>query len=159
MISRLEIWQTAFSHPPVWLHISQAPFNNSVFSALRNSYFGQVAALLPVSTVVGFATRPGSLRGRMQAKELCLERVVGEVEDLASRVAELKGRFAQQRVSVKLEHYWELEYVRTGFAEFKRRIQDLEFAEDRELEKFQEAVESAWRDLVHAVDTLLAALP
>lgn len=95
----------------------------------------------------------------MQRKEAALERVVGEVEDLAFRVAELKGRFARQRVSVKLEHYWELEYVRTGFAEFKRRIRDLEFADDRELEGFQDVVEVAWKDLVHAVDTLLAALP
>jgi hypothetical protein len=96
---------------------------------------------------------------QVELKEIALERVVDEVEDLATRVAELKSRFARQRVSVKLEHYWELEYVRTGFAEFKRRIQDLEFADDRELEKFQEAVEIAWKDLVHAVDTLLAALP
>lgn len=95
----------------------------------------------------------------MLPKEVCLERVVGEIEDLATRVAELKGRFARQRVNVKLEHYWELEYVRTGFAQFKRRIQDLEFAEDGELESFQEAVEVAWKDLVHAVDTLLEALP
>lgn len=95
----------------------------------------------------------------MQLKEACLHRVVGEVEDLATRVAELKTQFARQRVSVKLEHYWELEYVRTGFAEFKRRIQDLEFADDRELEKFEEAVDLAWKDLVHAVDMLLAALP
>lgn len=95
----------------------------------------------------------------MQRKEAALERVVGEVEDLAFRAAELKGRFARQRVSVKLEHYWELEYVRTGFAEFKRRIRDLEFADDRELEGFQDVVEVAWKDLVHAVDTLLAALP
>lgn len=96
---------------------------------------------------------------QLEYKEAALERVVGEVEDLATRVAELKSRFARQRVSVKLEHYWELEYVRTGFAEFKRRVQDLEFAEERELEKFQEAVEVAWKDLVHAVDMLLAALP
>ncbi len=95
----------------------------------------------------------------MQHKAACLDRVVGEVEDLATRISELKGRFARQRVSVKLEHYWELEYVRTGFAEFKRRVQDLEFADDRELEKFEEAVDVAWNDLVHAVDTLLAALP
>jgi len=91
--------------------------------------------------------------------DACLKRIGGEVEDLACRVAELKTRFARQRVSVKLEHYWELAYVRAGFVEFKRRIQDLEFADDRELEKFQEAIEIAWRDLVHAVDTLLAALP
>lgn len=95
----------------------------------------------------------------MLLKEACLDQVVGEVEDLAARVAQLKGRFAKQKVSVKLEHYWELEYVRTSFAEFKRRIEDLEDADDAQLAKFQEAVEAAWKDLIHAVDTLLAALP
>jgi len=95
----------------------------------------------------------------MLLKEAYLDQVVGEVEDLAARVALLKGRFAKQKVSVKLEHYWELEYVRTSFAEFKRRIADLEDADDVQLAKFQEAVEAAWKDLIHAVDTLLAALP
>jgi hypothetical protein len=95
----------------------------------------------------------------MLLKEAYLDQVVGEVEDLAARVALLKGRFAKQKVSVKLEHYWELEYVRTSFAEFKRRIADLEDADDAQLAKFQEAVETAWKDLIHAVDTLLAALP
>ena len=95
----------------------------------------------------------------MLLKEAYLYQVVGEVEDLAARVAQLKGRFAKQKVSVKLEHYWELEYVRTSFAEFKRRIADLEDADDAQLAKFQEAVEAAWEDLIHAVDTLLAALP
>jgi len=95
----------------------------------------------------------------MLLKEAYLDQVVGEVEDLAARVAQLKGRFAKQQVSVKLEHYWELEYVRTSFAEFKRRIADLEDADDAQLAKFQEAVEAAWKDLIHAVDTLLAALP
>jgi len=95
----------------------------------------------------------------MLLKEAYLDQVVGEVEDLAGRVAQLKGRFAKQKVSVKLEHYWELEYVRTSFAEFKRRIEDLEDADDAQLVKFQEAVETAWKDLLHAVDTLLAALP
>jgi hypothetical protein len=52
------------------------------------------------------------------------------MEDLSSRVLELNGRFARQKVSVKLEHYWELEYVRTRFTEFKRRVEDLENAED-----------------------------
>jgi hypothetical protein len=95
----------------------------------------------------------------MLLKEVYLDQVVGEVEDLAARVAQLKGRFAKQKVSVKLEHYWELEYVRTSFAEFKRRIADLEDADDAQLAKFQEAVEAAWKDLIHDVDTLLAALP
>jgi hypothetical protein len=95
----------------------------------------------------------------MQLKEAYLDRVVGEVEDLSGRVAQLNGRFAKQKVSVKLEHYWELEYVRTHFAEFKRRVEDLEDADDQQLERFQQAVEIAWKDLIHAVDTLLAALP
>jgi DNA repair photolyase len=95
----------------------------------------------------------------MELKEACLDRVLGEVEDLSSRVVELNGRFVRQKVSVKLEHYWELEYLRTRFTEFKRRVEDLENAEDRELVRFQESVEIAWRDLIHAIETLLAALP
>ena len=95
----------------------------------------------------------------MLLKEAYLDRVVGEVEDLAARVALLKGRFAKQKVSVKLEHYWELEYVRTRFAEFKRRVSDLEDADELQVGKIQEAVDIAWKDLIHAVETLLAAMP
>jgi len=95
----------------------------------------------------------------MLLRETYLERAVGEVEDLSGRVAQLKNRFARQKVSVKLEHYWELEYVRTRFAEFKHRIQELEDADELEIPRVQEAVEVAWKDLIHAVDTLLAALP
>ena len=94
----------------------------------------------------------------MKLKEAYLARVVGEVEDLASRVAILKGRFAKQKINVKLEHYWELEYVRTRFAEFKHRVMDLEDAEDSQLPKVQEGVEVAWKDLIDAVETLMAAL-
>jgi Fe-S-cluster formation regulator IscX/YfhJ len=96
--------------------------------------------------------------GIMQLKEAYLDRVVGEVEDLATRVAHLKSQFAKQKVSIKLDHYWELEYVRTRFAEFKRRVQELEDADDQEVQQIQEAVEVAWKDLIHAVETLLAAL-
>jgi hypothetical protein len=95
----------------------------------------------------------------MELKEAYLDRVLGEVEDLSSRVLELNGRFARQKVSVKLEHYWELEYVRTRFTEFKRRVEDLENAEDGELVRLQESVEIAWKDLIHAIETLLATLP
>jgi hypothetical protein len=95
----------------------------------------------------------------MELKEAYLDRVLGEVEDLSFRVSDLKGRFAKQKVSVKLEHYWELEYVRTRFTEFKRRIEDLEEAQNGELDRFQESVEIAWKDLIHAMETLLAALP
>lgn len=94
----------------------------------------------------------------MLLKESCLDQVVTEVEDLSARVAILKQRFAKQKISVKLEHYWELEYVRTRFSEFKRRVRDLEDADDCEIPRLQESVESAWRNLIHAVEALLGAL-
>jgi hypothetical protein len=81
------------------------------------------------------------------------------VEYLASRVAVLKGRFAKQKVSVKLDHYWELEFVRTRFTEFKWRIEELEYADEPELARLQENVDIAWKELMQAVDTLMAALP
>lgn len=98
------------------------------------------------------------LRDVMQIKEAYLDHVTTEVEDLASRVALLKGRFAKQKVSVKLDHYWELEFVRTRFTEFKRRIEDLETADEPELARLQENVDVAWKELMQAVDTLMAAL-
>jgi len=94
----------------------------------------------------------------MQLKEAYLDRVLGEVEELASRVAILKARFAKQRVNVKLEHYCELDCVRTRFAEFKQCVTDLEEAEDSQLPRMQEGVEVAWKNLIDAVETLMAAL-
>lgn len=94
----------------------------------------------------------------MQPREAYLDQVTTEVEDLASRVAVLKGRFVKQKVSVKLDHYWELEFVRTRFTEFKRRIEELEFADGPELVRLQENVDVAWKELMQAVDTLVAAL-
>jgi hypothetical protein len=95
----------------------------------------------------------------MQIKEAYLERVVAEVEDVAARVALLKTRIAKQKVSVKLQHNWELEYVRNCFAEFRRRVEELEDASDDHIEEVQEATELAWKDLKYAVESLLAALP
>ncbi|HET7105763.1 MAG TPA: hypothetical protein VFI38_03070 [Candidatus Acidoferrum sp.] len=95
----------------------------------------------------------------MQTRESYLDHVTTEVEDLASRVAVLKGRFAQQKVSVKLDHYWELEFVRTRFTEFKRRIEALEYADDPDLPRLQTNVDASWNELMQAVDTLMAALP
>ena len=95
----------------------------------------------------------------MLLKEAYLDRVVGEVEDLASRMALLKGRFAKQKVSVKLEHYWELEHVRSRLAEFKNRVVALEDAEFDQVEHFQGEVETSWNELMEAMETLLKALP
>lgn len=94
----------------------------------------------------------------MELKEAYLDRVVGEVEDLAAQVMALKGRFAKQKVSVKLEHYWELEYVRNRFSEFKRRVELLEDAETDQIEATHIAAEVAWKDLSKAVENLLSAL-
>jgi hypothetical protein len=95
----------------------------------------------------------------MQLKEAYLLRAVAEVEDLSARVALLKSRIAKQKVSVKIQYHWELDYVRNRFAEFKRRLEELEDASDDRLEDVQAATELAWKDLQHAVDTLLSALP
>lgn len=95
----------------------------------------------------------------MQTKEAYLQRVVAEVEDLAGQVAVLKALIAKQKVSVNLQFNWELDYVRNRFAEFKRRVEELENADDAQLEEAQQTCELAWKDLEHAVNTLLAALP
>jgi hypothetical protein len=94
----------------------------------------------------------------MQLKEAYLQRVVTEVEDLSERVAVLKARIARQKVSVTLEHRWELEYVRNRFADFKRRVEELEEAEEDNLEEARKSSELAWKDLQHAIDALLSAL-
>jgi hypothetical protein len=84
--------------------------------------------------------------------------VTRRVEDLASRVHLLKNRFAQQTVSVQLEHYWELSNLRTLFCEFKWRIEQLDEDDDFQLKRDEEALESNWNQLMRAVDVLLTAL-
>jgi hypothetical protein len=95
----------------------------------------------------------------MQIKEAYLDRLLGEVEELAGRVQLLKCRFARLKVSVKLEHHWELAYIQKRFAEFKWRIEQLEGDDDLLLKRDQAAIEAAWNDLIRAVDMLLAAIP
>jgi hypothetical protein len=97
--------------------------------------------------------------GVMHTKECYLDQVGNEVEDLSSRVALLKTNFDLQTPTVKLEHYWELEHIRSCFKEFKIRVGDLEDADDLRLERNHDAVEVARNDLVQAVDALLGALP
>lgn len=95
----------------------------------------------------------------MMLKEAYLDRVVAEVEDLAACIALLKTRLAKQSVGVKMEAYWELEYLRNRFAEFKLRVEELEDATDEKIDEAEGAVELVWKDLKNAVDTLLDALP
>lgn len=81
------------------------------------------------------------------------------MEDLAERVAVLKARIAKQKINIKLQHQWELDYVRNRFAEFKDRVEELENANEANVEEAHGACELAWKDLQHGVDTLLSALP
>lgn len=84
--------------------------------------------------------------------------ILSKVEDLASQVHLLKDRMAKQKVSVRLEHYWELAYVRSRFAEFKLRVEQLDEDDDVQLTRDQAAIEASWGDLMHAINALLAAL-
>jgi hypothetical protein len=94
----------------------------------------------------------------MLVKKAYLERVVDEVEDLAARIALLKTRLAKQSIGVKMEAYWELEYLRNRFAEFKRRVEELEDATDERLDEAEAAVETVWKDVKNTLDSLLEAL-
>jgi len=87
------------------------------------------------------------------------ECILGKVEDLASRVHLLKDCLGKQKVSVKLEHYWELAQVRRTFAEFKWRVEQFENDDDLHFNRDYERIEVTWNELMHAVDALLSALP
>jgi hypothetical protein len=86
-------------------------------------------------------------------------RIFREVEDIASRVHLLKERLAKQNVSVRLEHYWKLAYVRRTFAEFKCSVEQLEEGDDSQCNRDCERIEATWNKLVRAVDALLATIP
>jgi len=55
-----------------------------------------------------------------------LERVFGEIEELAARIAFLKNSFAKQRSAIKPEDYWELLDVRRVSAEINWCARQLE---------------------------------
>lgn len=95
----------------------------------------------------------------MPVKEAYLERVVGEVEKLAAKVAHLKTQLAQQNGGLQLRYYWELEYLRKRFAEFKQRVEELEEADESRSKDLFESVEMTWRDLEHTIEGLLRGLP
>jgi len=95
----------------------------------------------------------------MYLREGYSDRVLQQVEDLASRIHLLKDRLAKQTINVKLEHYWELSNVSSLFTQFKSRVEQLEEDDDLQLEQDQDAIGATWNDLMRAVDVLLAALP
>ena len=89
-----------------------------------------------------------------RTNELCMK-----LETLSAKVALLKDRLAEQTYSVKLEHYWELEKIRTCFGEFKWRVEQLEGDDDSEMQRHELVLETTWAELVAAIDLLLAVLP
>ncbi len=91
----------------------------------------------------------------MLVKEAYLERAAGEVEEFAAEVALLKAKLAGEKAGLNLRYYWELEYLRNRFAEFRRRIEQLEEASEREAEQLQETTELAWKELKEAIEALL----
>ncbi|MBZ5539145.1 MAG: hypothetical protein LAN61_01365 [Acidobacteriia bacterium] len=95
----------------------------------------------------------------MPVKEAYLERVVGEVEKLAAKVAHLKSRLAQEGGGLQLRYYWELEYLRKRFAEFKQRVEELEEADESRSQELFESAEITWRDLERTIEGLLRGLP
>ena len=95
----------------------------------------------------------------MYVSEDYSDQLLEKVDALASRIALLKSRFAEQAVSVKLEYYWELAHIRSSFAELKWRLEQLDEDDDRQLNRDKEVIELTWQDLMHSVEGLLATLP
>lgn len=95
----------------------------------------------------------------MATKESCLEHVLAEVEEFAEKVALLKTRLAREKPGSKLRYYWELEYLRNRFAEFRKQVQQLEDADEARIEGLSESTESSWQNLKQAIETLLRELP
>jgi hypothetical protein len=95
----------------------------------------------------------------MATKEAYLEQVLSEVEEFAEKVAVLKARLAHEKPGSKLRYYWELEYLRNRFADFRKQIEQLEEADAVHIERVRESTESAWQSLKQAIETLLHELP
>jgi len=95
----------------------------------------------------------------MATKEAYLEQVLGEVEEFAEKVAVLKTRLAREKPGSKLRYYWELEYLRNRFADFRKQIAQLEEADAAHIEHVRESTESSWQSLKQAIETLLHELP
>jgi hypothetical protein len=91
----------------------------------------------------------------MVAKEAYLENTLQEVEELAGRVDLLKSLLGKHTLGERLERHWDLEDVRSRFAEFKHRVEELEEAPEEKIETSHEAAELAWKDLRSSVDSLL----
>ncbi|MBZ5703140.1 MAG: hypothetical protein LAN84_15005 [Acidobacteriia bacterium] len=91
----------------------------------------------------------------MPVKEAYLERVVGDVEKLAVQVAHLKSQLARQSGGLQLRYYWELEYLRNRFAEFKQHVEELEAADESCSEALFQSVETTRRDLEQTIEGLM----
>lgn len=87
-----------------------------------------------------------------------LKLVLENAEELTERLALAKKQFARQNIWIKAEHSRELEQLHSRCTEFKRRVEDLEEAEEQQREYDYAATEMAWNQSMDAVDVLLRAL-
>ncbi|MGB8325143.1 MAG: hypothetical protein WCE52_19460 [Candidatus Acidiferrum sp.] len=95
----------------------------------------------------------------MLVKRACICEVGDEVKEVAGRIALLTKRFAAQRFSEKLQYRWDVAYLQTRCLEFKRRVDELEGADDLHLEQSHLAVETERVVFMSALDKLLSELP
>jgi hypothetical protein len=95
----------------------------------------------------------------MQRKQIYWDLVLEDVEELAEHIALAKDRFTKQCVSVKAEHFRELERVHSRCKEFQRCVEQMEEADELQTEFDYGSAELAWKRSMDAVDVLLRALP
>lgn len=95
----------------------------------------------------------------MLLKDAYICQVADEVKEVAARIALLRKRFAAQHFSEKLQYTPAVAHLQTRCLEFKRRIDELENADDLHLEESQLAVEAERVALMSALDMLLRELP
>ncbi len=93
----------------------------------------------------------------VEFNEAQLGQVFGEVQELTVRVELLKTHLSKQNFKAELEHYWELRSLRSRFAEFKWRVQQLENDNEVQLKRDQAAIQVVWNDIKHTVESLTAA--
>jgi hypothetical protein len=91
----------------------------------------------------------------MAVREAYLENTLQEVEELAGRVSLLKSALARPNCGDKVKQNCNLETVRSRFAEFRRRVEELEEAPEETLESSHAAAEHAWQELKGEVESLL----
>jgi hypothetical protein len=80
------------------------------------------------------------------------------IEVLNTQTRLLQIYFAGQKEFVKLQYYTQLECVCSRFAEFRLLVEQLDIEDDLQVNQQMEAIESARKRLMLAVDSLISEL-